>query len=86
MQGAEPQDQTGTSHLQIIKWWVLFDFYAGHCSLRAESPVQWEVWESTLAGKYLLNYSYLFNHLLNQQRILQTFLEYHAGSKVDGPP
>ena len=29
MQGAEPQDQTGTSHMQIIKWWVLFDFVAG---------------------------------------------------------
>ena len=29
---------------------------------------------------------YLFNHLLNQQRILQIFfLLYHAGSKVDGP-
>ena len=37
--------------------------------------------------KALFIYLFLFNHLLNQQRILQIFFFlYHAGFKVDGPP
>ena len=72
------------SNIQDHEVWIWLDTDVEAVSSTLDRVVLREALNNTFV--FVIYLFILFNHLLNQQRILQTFLEYHAGSKVDGPP